>query len=160
MPGDIKIIWNDKDFSGDILFDDGDLVREEGLETAVLMSLFTDKRASESDNLPDPGSTDRRGWWGDQVSEIPGDEIGSKLWLLKRSKTTQDTLVKAKVYTKEALQHFIDDGVSIKNEVETYRFRRSDGSFTLGLYVAIHQKDGKKTALQFDDLWSGQFSRV
>ena len=54
------------------------------LQTAILISLFTDAQASPDDMIQD-GSGDPRGWWGDLGSSKP---IGSKLWLLGRAKQT------------------------------------------------------------------------
>lgn len=71
---------------------DGDLEGDEGLETAVVISLFTDQRVSD-DELP-VEETSKRGWWADALSEIDQDKIGSKLWLLDRSKRTAETLRK------------------------------------------------------------------
>ena len=156
MANDIKILWNDDYLKGDIEYDNGDLTRELGLETSVLMSLFTNKRANEDDTLPDPNNDNRQGWWGDEVSEYEDDQIGSKLWLLSRSKTDQDTIIKAEAYAKESLQWMLDDGVSAKNEVDVYRLNRPDGSATLGLHVRIYQSDGDITEMQFSDLWDSQ----
>lgn len=154
MAEDIKIIWDNDTFEGDIEYNNGDLTRELGLETAVLMSLFTDRRASVDDELPDSNSDDRKGWWGDQVVVEEGDQIGSKLWLLSRGKTDQDTMIKAEGYAKEALQWLLDDEVSAKNEVTVERLNRPDGSATLALGVEIYQKDGNVIAMKFDDLWA------
>jgi len=156
MANDIKILWDDDYLSGDIEFDNGDLTRESGLETSILMSLFANRRADLDDTLPDPDNDDRQGWWGDQVSEYEDDQIGSKLWLLSRSKTDQDTLIKAESYAKESLQWLLDDGVSAKNEVDVYRLNRPDGSATLALHVKIYQSNGSVTEMQFDDLWASQ----
>lgn len=77
------------------------------LENAVTISLFTDARADEDDEIPD-GSTDRRGHWGDMFLE--GEtSLGSKLWLLKRQKVTQDVIRKARDYCVEALQWLVDE---------------------------------------------------
>ena len=154
MAEDIKIIWDNDTFEGDIEYNNGDLTRELGLETAVLMSLFTDRRASIDDELPDSNSDDRKGWWGDQVVVEEGDQIGSKLWLLSRGKTDQDTMIKAEGYAKEALQWLLDDEVSAKNEVTVERLNRPDGSATLALGIKIYQKDGNVIAMKFDDLWA------
>lgn len=121
MAEDIAIIWNREFQEGDISYKGGELLREKGLKTAVLMSLYTDKRAAPDDELPDLYSTDRKGWWGDQTSDIPGDEIGSKLWLRSRSKTTPQTLVDVESDVRDALQWMIDDGVAIDIEVEVER---------------------------------------
>lgn len=73
----------------------GDLVAENTLRTAVILSLFLDRRADDDDVLPN-GSNDRRGWWADTVAPMTeygiggglasGDRIGSRLWLLSREK--------------------------------------------------------------------------
>lgn len=84
---------------------------DEGLETAVIISLFTDARADEGEELPD-GGDDRRGWFGDAVPVKDGDKIGSKLWLLSRSKLTPDVLARAQQYAQEALDWLVEDQVA------------------------------------------------
>ena len=87
-----------------------DLQAEAGLDTAILISLFTDARVRE-DELP-PGHTWRRGWWGDGVEDEP-DITGSKLWVLRREKATQEVLVRARGYIREALAWMLRDGVAV-----------------------------------------------
>ena len=53
---------------------------ERGLRSAVLISLFTDRRAEPGDV---PEGEDPRGWWADVLGE-EGDRIGSRLWLIDR----------------------------------------------------------------------------
>ena len=89
---DIALISEDGE-RFDLATANNDLVGEDGFRTAVLISLFTDKRV-ELAELP-AGETDRRGWVGDLLSDIEGDEIGSKLWLLERSNLTLDVIPKA-----------------------------------------------------------------
>ena len=96
-----------------------DLLAEDGLDTAILVSLFTDARVRE-DELP-PGHTWRRGWWGDGVDDEP-DITGSKLWLLRREKATQQVLVRARGYIREALAWMIRDGVAVSLNVDTQLF--------------------------------------
>lgn len=105
----------------DLTRDGKNLVTDEGLETAVLLSLFTRRRALDSDELPDPGGGDQGGWWGDRYSEVEGDLLGSRLWLLARSKSSQDVVNRARVYSEEALQWMVDDGMAKSVEVETER---------------------------------------
>jgi phage gp46-like protein len=78
MP-DIQTLWNVT--TGDWNLVPGDVQSGDDLESAVLISLFTDRRAEASDVVPD-GSNDRRGWWGDSGSLYL---IGSRLWLLRRA---------------------------------------------------------------------------
>ena len=67
----------------------------EPLVRAVIISLFTWRRARPDDDLP--GDL-RMGWWGDSVPEIPNDRIGSRLWLLSRAKLTVETVARAREY--------------------------------------------------------------
>lgn len=92
---------------------DGDFTTTDGLEPAVLYSLFTDAKASDDDELPD-GGTDLRGHWADNLLD---ESEGSKLWLLRRRKQTQETLNLAVQYAKEALQWLIDDEHATKVDV-------------------------------------------
>ena len=97
----------------------GDLAPDDGLETAVILSLFTDRRARPDDPLPD--GSDRRGWWADaypRASARAGqDPIGSRLWLLEREKDTREVVNRARDYAEEALQWLVDDGIAERIEV-------------------------------------------
>jgi phage gp46-like protein len=77
----------------------------------VIISLFSDARAADDDELPNPAG-DRRGSWADTYSAIPGDVTGSKLWLLARSKSTSDVLAKAQQYAQAALAWLVEDGIA------------------------------------------------
>jgi len=129
----------------DLAIDDGDLATDEGLETAVILSLFTDRRALEEDRLPD-GTSDRRGWWADAYSDRP---IGSRLWLLAREKTLDEVLRRAKVYASEALQWMVDDGVAKQVVVDAWNIR----SDTLGLRIQIYRPTGLALERQYDYVW-------
>lgn len=154
MAEDIKIIYDKETDSFDIDYSNGDLVREDGLESAVLISLFSDARVS-SDEADDP--EDLRGWWGDLTTE--DDQIGSKLWLLQRSKTVKDNLTKARRYIEQALQWMIDDGVAIKIEAETFRFG-DPGNDGLGFRVAIYKQSGEVVAFKYSDAWEAQINNA
>ena len=87
---DLALIWSAEAGLADLVIEGGGLMTEEGLRTAVLISLMTDRRARLDDALPsDDGN--RRGWWGDVAAE-GNDRIGSRLWLLSRAKATTETL--------------------------------------------------------------------
>lgn len=77
------------------------------LNNAITLSLFTDARASDDDVIPD-GSQDRRGYWGD-IDLDDNESLGSRLWLLERSKITQDTLNTLHNYATDAVQWLIDE---------------------------------------------------
>jgi len=97
--------------------DGSQLVRDDGLETAVLISLFTDRYLAESE-LPD-GADSQRGWWGDEFLPITGDKIGSKIWAFSRAKINGETASALQVRAKQALNWMIQDGVASKIDVST-----------------------------------------
>ena len=102
-----------EDMSLDIVVKNGEIQKDESLKSAILISLFTDARC-EITELP-TGESERSGFWGDAVF---GDKIGSKLWLLKRAKYSNDTLIQAKQYAQDALKWLITDGLVKDIQVE------------------------------------------
>lgn len=80
--------------------------REASLVRAVVISLFTWRRAATDDPLDDD---ERYGWWGDSYPSIADDRIGSRLWLLRRVQLTADTRRDAEFYAREALRWLIED---------------------------------------------------
>jgi phage gp46-like protein len=126
------------------------LAEEDGLETAVIISLFTDGQAKTDDILP--SGDDRRGWWGDTISETEGDRIGSRLWLLSREKQLPGILAKAKEYAEEALRWLVEDGVAKSVTATAENFQEG----ALGLLVEITKPDGVATKYQFKRFWKGE----
>lgn len=120
----------------------------EPLVRAVVVSLFTWRRANPDDELP---ASDIMGWWGDSYAEIAGDKIGSRLWLLSRSTLTQDTVRRAQEYATEALQWLLDDQVATSVTVTSSRL----GVHSLGLTVVVTRAEsGQVLNLRFADVWS------
>jgi phage gp46-like protein len=106
---DVRTVWDPFGLAGDWLFAPPDLVTGRDLETAAIISLFTDRLALPDDRLPDPADADRRGWWADYGADYP---IGSRLWLISREKQTEDVRQRAEDYCREALQWMLDDDVA------------------------------------------------
>ena len=98
----------------DISFTNGDFTMTKGMETALLMSVFGEKRAAPSE-VPVPEL--RRGWWGNTVLGYDDYEIGSKLWLLMQARKNNQTLNLAKTYTYDCLQWLIQDQLANRIEV-------------------------------------------
>lgn len=144
---DIALIWDARAASADIALYGGSISIDDGLRTAVIVSLFTDARARPDDVLPTPGG-DRRGWWGDAYAELlPQDAIGSRLWLLSREKITPSVINRARDYAREALDWMIRDGIAsaIDVQVEAQGSRRAIG-------VTIDRPTGPARE-KFDLLW-------
>lgn len=150
---DIRLTWDV--FAADFTIVANDLETDDGLETAVLVSLFTDRRAATDDAIPD-GTDDRRGWWGDPTLPTPNDLIGSRLWLLSREKQQQSVLDRAAEYAREALQWLLDDRVSDQIDVTAEIVRTG----ILGLLVVIHRPAKATAEFRFDFNWQAQQARA
>lgn len=108
----IRINWH-LPAGGDIEVTHNGLSSDEGLVTLVLICLFTDARAEESDILPD-GTDDRRGWPGDSFSDF---QWGSKLWLLAREKLTESVRLRVENYASLAMQPLLQTGYARSAQV-------------------------------------------
>lgn len=115
------------------------------LYRALIISLFTWRRKNESDDSDHPF-----GWWGDSYPSVANDKIGSRLYLLARSKLTNQTAVFAKIYIKEAVQWMIDDGLASRIDISV---QRTDLT-VLTASINIYKKDGSNEEFRFDNLWS------
>lgn len=146
---DLRTIFIDLERGADLALEAFALATDDGLETAVILSLFSDARAHDDDTLP-PGQTDRRGWWADAWPAADGDRFGSRLWLLRASKQLQQSLNVAREYAEEALAWLVTDEVASRVEVETFIARDE----VMGLIVRITRPDGSTTPIRFETLWN------
>lgn len=143
---DLALVWNAALGEADLALAGTDLAMDNGLETAVIVSLFTDAPADPGDDIPD-GTGDRRGWWGDMPVDAAAqngttpDVTGSKLWLLARAVLNPETLARAEKYAKDALAWMIRDGVAGK--VTATAISPQLGWLTLA--IDIYQTGGKSS---------------
>lgn len=149
---DIRTVW--RDLGGEWLVAGPSLAGDDGLETAVVLSLFTDRLAAETDTTVQ--ATARRGWWGDAYPEVAGDRIGSRLWQLAREKQTSAVLARAELYAREALQWLVDDGVA-SAVVVAAEWVRGAGMMpgTLGLAISVTRNAAPVVSFRFDSFWRG-----
>ena len=147
---DARAVYDPDLLSADITLDGGLLATDEGLETAIIVSLFTDRRALADDELP-AGAGDRRGWWGDALPSAEGDRIGSRLWLISREKIAADAVARAREYGEEALQWLIEDGIAAAVEV----FAEVSAPGTLGFLATIHRPGGDAVSFRYHSAWEG-----
>lgn len=148
---DVRTAWLGFEQGADYAVGALGLAEDAGLETAVVLSLFTDRRAEADDELPF-GESDRRGWWGDAWPGTAGDRIGSRLWLLHREKQTAAVVERAREYAEEALAWLVDDGVASAVEVQASVIRRG----VLGLAIAVHRPAEPVARYRFETFWRGQ----
>lgn len=110
------LLEKQSDGTFDITFENGDFKSTDGLDTAIIMSLFVDKRATE-DEMPDASL--RRGWIGNELNSNIDYEIGSKLWLLDQSRVVQKTVNDSESYVADGVSHFIDDSIAKQIDVSS-----------------------------------------
>jgi phage gp46-like protein len=110
---------------------DQTLDSEEGLQTAITLSLFSNARALPDDVLVDP--TDRKGWWGDTYADNPGDSFGSRLWQLQGQPISTELLTTMDQMIHEALQWMVDDRLISGVDVELSQVRHGVIGATIGV---------------------------
>lgn len=141
------------------LLGNGALDDSESLATAVIVALGTDRLAQRSDILPDPDSTDRRGWWGDLDTELIWDgwPIGTRLWLIRRDKITGagaergSTLTRIDSYIREAIQPFIDRRIASRMDVDVERVGRE----RITALIRLYRGPELAVELRYQVLWAG-----
>lgn len=132
-----------------------DLARDDGLETAVIISLFTDRRASPEQIPVELPQDDLRGYWGDISNATPSDQTGSLLWLLAREKQLPQVLGRAQQYCREALAWMIEDLVATRVEV-TAEFIAQGWMLIL---VDIYKPTGSPVRYRFNYEWAAQAAK-
>lgn len=132
----------------DMVIENGDLKGEKGLETASLISTFSD-RFTPTEELPE-GEENNKGWWADEISEPPEDKFGSKLWTTERSKTTLDTANRMEEFVQEGFEWMLDDGIAKAVDVDS----EIVDSQQIRVSVEIFKPDGNSFFFRF--LWDGQ----
>ena len=120
--------------------------RESLLRRAVSISLFSWRRAAADDPVDDD---DRQGWWADCVPSVAGDQIGSRLWLLRRRTITPETLRDAREYAEEALRWLTEDEIVTAVTVTVER----QGLDRINLQVLLTEANGETLKLAFEDAW-------
>jgi len=149
---DFRLAFDNSTGTADlVLTANGDLAIDDGLETAILISLGSDAMARADDEIPD-NTADRRGWWADFITDagVLRDETGSRLWLLDRADITPDTLRLAEQYAAESLAWLVEDGVAESVAVEA----RGMGRNGIGLGVLLNRGTARES--RFDYLWNNE----
>lgn len=118
---------------------------QERLRRAVMISLFTWRRAEPDDDTDTPF-----GWWGDTWPTVQNDRIGSRLHLLKRTTLTHQTTQRAKEYIAQALNWMIDDGIALRVDIEVVR----SGIDRLMATIILTLPDHNIKTMTLNNLWS------
>jgi phage gp46-like protein len=134
----------------------GGLASRAALHTAVVISLFTDKRIERDHplfHLLEDG--DQRGWFGDGVdvrADLFEDHMGSLLWIFERAYLNEEIRRQVELVSLEALQPLISQGAAVRIEVQ------AEAQFAINrvnLGVQIYGKDGSRLYdHKFEDIWA------
>lgn len=105
---DVGFERNEDDYY-DLAIKDNDFLVIDGFDTAILASLFTDKRAPDF-SVPDENL--RRGSVADILTADIGRALGSTLWLYDQSRITQDILNQIKVAADDCFLWMLEDNIA------------------------------------------------
>jgi phage gp46-like protein len=147
---DIAITWNESTGRGDWSMTNGDLASGSDLQTAVLLSLFTDARVDDYVAPPPSGAPDRRGCWTDAYT---GYQIGSRFWTRMRLVKNQFTLNLIQTDAQDALGWLISDGVVASFDIQAAWINKT----MIGLSIVAHMPAGDPQTFRFQWVW-GQIS--
>jgi len=150
--GDIRIVFDPATGTGDFAMAGRGLATGNELETAILISLFTDGQADPGDIVFD---ADPRGVWFDAYSAledpalpvIANDRIGSKLWQVFNMPRAQSTLNWMRDEILRCLNWMKIDGVASSIEV----FPRFTGSGGVGAQIIV---TANGTPTKYDYAWA------
>lgn len=146
----IALRWDDSIEHCQPVLEDAGLLDEGGLESAVMVSIFTDRRVTAEEAAASGG--DRRGWWAESDSlreDGDRDKMGSRLWLLEGRPISSATLNRAAEYVEEALAWMVVDGIVSRVDVDTVRL----GVWSIGIEVALYRPASDGEDLAYRKLW-------
>lgn len=134
----------------------GGLRAKAALHTAVILSLFTDRRMPDNHPLRYlvASDADPRGWFGDGENvraDLSETEMGSLLWIFERSILTDEIGRWVEAIALEALQPLIAQNAAARIEAQAdvkSAVNRCD------LAIQIYGKDGARIYdFRFEDIW-------
>lgn len=141
---DIALVKNENGIYDIAIDDDGDFKTTNGFDTSILITIFGKRRADESEV---PIGRFREGWVGNEFNGFDDFQNGSKAWLLKQSRRTQDNVNLLQTYLQEGFDWMVDDDHLDNVEVVT--------SISANGFVAEIDfiRDGSSTKSRSFQLW-------
>jgi phage gp46-like protein len=148
---DIAIHLNENLFY-DLALEKSDLKLDSGFESAVIISLFTDARPIDNAvNFPS-GTSDLRGWWGDNFLELSEDRTGGEIWLYLRGKNVIENIKNIEAAANNSLLWMIEDGAATRAEVTA----QIENIFDLCFRIEIEKPDGNIENFKYFFNWQAQ----
>jgi len=121
----------------------GDISTAQSLDTAILLCLYEEQRASPSEM---PEASRRRGWAGNEST--PDFEQGGKAWLFEQERVTGTTLAELGPVVRNALQPLITYKLADDVQVGAPRLTRQGVQVDITLY-----RSGSKISQETYALW-------
>lgn len=121
----------------------GDIETDETLDTAILMSIFEEARATSSEV---PASQSRRGWIGNETT--PAFEQGSKAWEFEQERITGSILAELGVVINNSLGKLVDEGIAVSVNVLTPYLQ--NGAVVVPIDIG---RDGSEVERKYYSLW-------
>ena len=143
---DIAVTWNPATGTGDWSMTNGDLTSGRDLETAILVSLFTDARVDDYVAPAPSGAQDRRGCWTDTYT---GYQIGSRLWTRTRLVKNQTTLNLVQGDVKDALDWLLTAGVVASFDIDAAWVNKT----VIAISIVAHMPSGNPQTFRYSWVW-------
>lgn len=141
----VKKKHNGREFYDIDFNESGDFLTTDGLDTALLMSLEGERRASKSEVVfPEK----QRGWIGNAFGDKTGYEIGNKKWLYIQSRLGLNLLNQLVDTIKKGFDWLVEDGICDKILVKGNILTSKDIKIDVELY-----KDGALIKVIESVLW-------
>lgn len=146
-------VERDEDGIYDLVIEDGDLKKTAGMDSAIFISLFTDRRANP-DEVADPMK--RRGWCGTENTPDQQGNVGSGIWLYEQRRLTKGVSEGVRMEAYQCLNWLVFDDLAktINVEIKPIPEDRSTK-----LNIAITASNGGVTNTGFQ-LWDGTPKRT
>lgn len=136
----------------DISVKDGDAVQDGGLDTSILISLFTDSRVNEEERKKLQNPILYSGGWFGEVFE--GMSLGNKAWLLNKSKITQNVLNQFQEQFTNSLKWLVEEGIADSVRVSVSQF--TDG---IEINVKVFRAQSTDNEYKYFYNWENQISK-
>ena len=124
--------------------DAGDISTAQDLDTAILMSIFEEARATSTEIQE---SYLRRGWIGNETTQ--GFEQGSKAWQFEQERVTGSNLAELGAIIRNSLQWLIDDNIAVSVFVRQPYLRLGKVIVDIDLW-----RDGSEVDRRYFELWN------
>lgn len=138
----------DEDGIYDAVIEGGDLKLTAGMDSAILISLFTDRRANP-DEVANP--MERRGWSGTELTPSKQGNKGSGLWLAEQRRLSTNTTEFVRMESFLGTHWIVEDNLSKSIDVTT---KKNPQDRSLQLNIRTVAANGGVTNTGYT-IWNG-----